>query len=68
MATRKISFGLSPNAIKDAVDVYDCDIINMSLGLVNYTEKLEECINCFFVVNNIIFNSADILQKCVFGT
>ena len=30
------------SAIKDAVDIYDCDIINMSLGLVNYSQKLEE--------------------------
>lgn len=31
-------------AIKDAVDVYDCDIINMSLGLTSYSQKLEEYI------------------------
>ena len=29
-------------AIKDAVDIYDCDIINLSLGLPNYSQKLEE--------------------------
>lgn len=32
------------SAIKDAVDNYDCDIINMSFGLVNYSTKLEEYI------------------------
>ena len=31
-------------AIEDAVDVYDCDIINMSLGLTSYSQKLEETI------------------------
>lgn len=32
-------------AIKEAVDVYDCDIINMSLGLTNNSKKLEEYID-----------------------
>lgn len=32
-------------AIKDAVDKYDCDIINMSLGLTQYSETLENAIN-----------------------
>lgn len=32
-------------AVKDAVDKYDCDIINMSLGLTQYSETLEDAIN-----------------------
>lgn len=38
----KTTVSIICNAIKDAVDVYDCDIINMSLGLSNYSQKLQE--------------------------
>lgn len=31
--------------IKDAVDIYDCDIINMSLGIDSYSSMLERYIN-----------------------
>lgn len=32
------------SAIEAAVEVYDCDIINMSFGITSYSEKLEEAV------------------------
>ncbi len=41
---KKTTVSIIYSAIKDAVDVYDCDIINMSLGLTSYSQKFEEAI------------------------
>lgn len=32
------------DAIYDAIDIYDCDVINMSLGIASYSSKLERAI------------------------
>ncbi|MBE6679275.1 MAG: hypothetical protein E7598_01990 [Ruminococcaceae bacterium] len=41
----KTTVSMICRAIYDAVDVYDCDIINMSLGVGSYSETFEKAIN-----------------------
>ncbi len=45
------------NAIYDAVDVYNCDIINMSLGITSYSAKLFEAVN-YAVENGVVIVAA----------
>ena len=45
------------SAIYDAVDIYECDIINMSFGLTSYSENLENAIN-YAVDNGVVIVAA----------